>query len=249
MAQASPRLAFSHRIGHDWRDEAPQSTHWMNFVAISDDGQTVVSNGDVPGIPGATGSAVGLWTFPSGEFLRSAAGHPMTISADFQYLATQSGVWNLRTGRETFHVAGQADIVTGAAFSPTGAFVALVGTHAQAQISVLNSVDGSTISSFGTRHAQAVAFHPDNQTLASGHWNNVTLWNAHTGARLALLTSPPRSVDPTGYHRDGRYIIGLGFSHDGEIMAAGSDDGELQLWNVTTRTLLHVLKIGWSSAT
>jgi WD40 repeat protein len=38
----------------------------------------------------------------------------------------------------------------------------------------------------------------------------------------------------------------MGFSRDGKVLAAGSDDGEIQLWDVGARKLLHSLKIGWS---
>src|SRR5262249_16013686 len=102
--------------------------------------------------------------------------------------------------------------------------------------------------SFGSRHTLALAFHPDNHTLASGHWNNVTLWDVRTGARLSLLMSPLRRVDPTGYNRDGRYIGGVGFSRDGTMLAAGSDDGELQIWDVASRALQRSMKIGFGEA-
>jgi WD40 repeat protein len=57
--------------------------------------------------------------------------------------------------------------------------------------------------------------------------------------------SPQRPEDPTGYNRDGGYIYGLAFNRDGSMLAAGSDDGELQIWEVATRKLLHSLKVGW----
>jgi WD40 repeat protein len=58
--------------------------------------------------------------------------------------------------------------------------------------------------------------------------------------------SPPRPPDPNGYDRDGRYIYGLAFSRDGTMLAAGSDDGELQIWEVASRKLLHSVKLGYS---
>jgi WD40 repeat protein len=91
-----------------------------------------------------------------------------------------------------------------------------------------------------------VAFAPDNQTLASGHWNNVTLWDFRSGAKLALLFTA-RHVYPASYSRDGSYVCGIGFSHDGKVLAAGTDDGELQLWDVASRKLLRSLNIGWGN--
>src|SRR5215472_18385478 len=242
--QDQPRLVFSHGIATDWRQDAHG---WMNFVAISSDGRTVAANGNVPR---GKAAAAGLWTFPTGDYLRSIEGDPVAISAAFRYVANETSVQDLQTGKIIFRISQQADILRNAAFSPSGENVALVagGSTARvnrARIIVLKTTDGSMTSSFGIRHTVALAFHPDNRTLASGHWNNVTLWDVRTGARLALLMSPLRRVDPTGYNRDGRYISGLGFSRDGRMLAAGSDDGELQIWDVTTRKLMHSLKIGF----
>jgi WD40 repeat protein len=222
----------------------------MNFVAISSDGRTVAANGNVPG---GEAAAAGLWTFPTGDYLRSIKGDPLAMSADFRYVATETSVQDLQTGKVIFNVSQEPHIVTNAAFSPSGENVALVEGGSPARVNraliiVLKTTDGSMIRSFGIRHTLAVAFHPDNETLASGHWNNVTLWDVRTGARLALLVSPLRRVDPTGYNRDGRYISGLGFSRDGKMLAAGSDDGELQIWEMSTRKLLHSMKIGFGEA-
>lgn len=247
VGQDHPHLVFSHGIATNWQ---PDADRWMNFVAISSDGRTVAANGNVPG---GEAAAAGLWTFPTGNYLRSIEGDPVAISADFRYVATETSVQDLQTGKIIFQISQQPDILRNAAFSPSGENVALVkGGNAarvnRAQIIVLKTTDGSLTSNFGIRHTLALAFHPDNQTLASGHWNNVTLWDVRTGARLALLMSPPRRADPTGYNRDGRYISGLGFSRDGNMLAAGSDDGELQIWEMSTRKLLHSIKIGSGDA-
>jgi WD40 repeat protein len=240
--QEQPHLVFSHGIATEWE---AGSHRWMNFVAISSDGRTVAANGNVP-----RGEGGGLWTFPNGEYLRGLTDDPLAMSADFRYVATETSVQDLQTGRV---IVQEPHILTNAAFSPSGEYVALVegGSAARgkrAQIGVLTTGDGSVIGRFGSRHTLAVAFHPDNHTLASGHWNNVTLWDVRTGARLALLTSPSRPVDPTGYNRDGRYISGLGFSRDGTMLAASSDDGELQIWEVATRRLLHSMRTGIGEA-
>ena len=240
-----PHLLFGQSIGTDWK---PESEPWMNFVAISSDGLTVAANGNVPG---GNAPELGLWTFPAGEYLRRIAGTPIAISADFRYLATENSVLDLRTGKPVFQFFREQDTITSAAFTLTGDYVALVGGRGtekgkRTQICVRRTVDGSLVSSFCTRYTGSLAFHPDGHTLASGHWNNVTLWDVRSGVRLALLAGVPRPVDVNGYDRDGRYMCGMGFSRDGKVLAAGSDDGEIQLWDVGARKLLHSLKIGWS---
>jgi hypothetical protein len=243
-ATQSPHLVFIQEIGTDWK---PAANEWMNFVAISSDGLTVAANGNVPDhkAPG-----LGLWTFPAGKYVRRVAVAPTAISADFRYLGTESGVLDLETGKSIFHVSRQRDIITSAAFTPMGDYVAIVGGRGigegkRGQISVLRTMDASVLSSFCTRYTGSLAFHPDGYTLASGHWNNVSLWDVRAGARLALLVGVQRPVDVNGYQREGRYMCGIGFSRDGTALAAGSDDGELQLWEVGARKLLHSVKIGW----
>ena len=71
----------------------------MNFVAISSDGRTVAANGNVPGDEAA---ATGLWTFPTGDYLRSSKGDPVAISPDFRYVATETSVQDLQTGKIIF---------------------------------------------------------------------------------------------------------------------------------------------------
>src|SRR6516162_2500066 len=87
MAQA-PHLVFSHGVATDGQ-------RWMNFVAISSDGRTVAADGNTPA--GEAG-ALGLWTFPEGEYLRSIVGTPSAISSDFRYFATETGVQEVETG-------------------------------------------------------------------------------------------------------------------------------------------------------
>jgi WD40 repeat protein len=234
-AEAQPHLVFDRKIGNQW----PDDNRWMNFVAFRADGQFVAANGD----------GLRLWTFPDGQYVRGVAGETLAISADFRYLTTEKSILDLQSGKIVYTVSGKQDLLLSAAFSVNDEYVAVRSSpHLTkgAQITVLKTADASKVSAFGTRYAAALAFSPDNQTLATGHWNNVTLWDVRTGARLALLMSPPPPSDAISYNRDGRYIYGLAFSRDGTLLAAGSDNAELQIWDVAARKLLHTLKIGGS---
>jgi WD40 repeat protein len=224
-------LSLSHRIGTDWEEG---SHRWMNFVALSADGKTVASNGAVPG--GTAG--MGLWTFPEGKFIRSVAGSPISLSSDFKLLATEDSVLDLTVGREVFRLSREDRLWTHAAFSATGEFFAFTGYRVDGKpdfprITVIRTSDGSVVRKFGRRHTAGLAIHPDNRTLASGHWDNVTLWDMRSGQQTALLA---------GF---GRYVYGIGFSRDGKLLAAGTDDGQLQIWELGGRRRLHSLRIGW----
>ena len=98
-ADEAKSLLLSHKIGADWDEGSHQ---WMNFVALSADGKTVASNGAVPG--GVAG--MGLWTFPEGKFIRSIAGSPMSLSADFRLLATEDSVMDTE-GRQVFRLSSE----------------------------------------------------------------------------------------------------------------------------------------------
>src|SRR5256714_685121 len=77
----------------------------------------------------------------------------------------------------------------------------------------------------GTGHtasANAVAFSPDGQLLASASKDHtVKVWRVSDGALLATLTGFSDSV------------TSVAFSHSGQMLAAGSVDRTLRVWNVS----------------
>jgi WD40 repeat protein len=224
-------LRLSHKIGTD-REEGPY--RWMNFVALSADGKTAASNGAVPG--GSDG--MGTWTFPEGKFISGRAERPISLSPDFRFLATEDRVIDLTGDRLVFQLSGAYRLWTKAAFSPSGEYFAFAGYRADGKadsprVTVIRTSDGSAVARFGQRYTSALAIGPDNRTLASGHWDSVMLWDLRSGQPIAALG---------GFER---YVYGIGFSHDGRYLAAGTDDGQLQIWDIASRTRLHSLRIGW----
>ncbi|HLK65331.1 MAG TPA: hypothetical protein VKU19_17955 [Bryobacteraceae bacterium] len=224
-------LTLTHKIGVDWE---PGPYQWMNFVAISADGKTVASNGALSGNAAGTG----FWTFPAGKFIRSIEGNPKAVSSDFRFLATEDRAIDLSSGQVVLRLPSGRRLWTQAAFSATGEYFASAayfedGKPDTPRITVVRTSDGAVVSRFGKRYTASIAAHPNGEILASGHWDNVTLWKLRTGERIGLLA---------GF---GRYVNGIGFSRDGHLLAAGTDDGQLAIWDLTTRTRLHSLRIGW----
>jgi WD40 repeat protein len=244
-AGAQPHLVFDHKIGTD----SPQDSRpWMSFVGVSSDGQTVVGDAVVSYGEGQ----LAFWTFPEGKFLRSVKGVPQAISPDFRYLVLQRQIMDLESSKPIRTVAHKDGTLDAAAFSANGGLIAVKGRPPIVkgrQLAVLRTADGSVVSSFGRRFICAMAFAPDAQTIATGHWNNITLWAVQTGERLAVMMSPPRKVDPQRYWRDGRYLSAVAVSPDGQLIAAGSDDGELQVWNFATRKLVYATSLSWAEVT
>ena len=86
-----------------------------------------------------------------------------------------------------------------------------------------------------TAAVQALAFSPDEQTLATGSWDGtIKLWNLENGALLWL-----------GQHAGS--IHRLVFTPDGRALVSGGDDAAIQLWDISSGKHLQTLS-GQSSA-
>src|SRR6266581_4476659 len=80
-----------------------------------------------------------------------------------------------------------------------------------------------------TAAVQALAFSPDEQTLATGSWDGtIKLWNLENGALLWL-----------GQHTGS--IHRLVFTPDGRTLTSGGDDAAIRLWDVSTGKHLQTL--------
>ncbi len=90
-----------------------------------------------------------------------------------------------------------------------------------------------------------VALHPTQHLLATIPWREgrdtqlvgIKLWDATTGADRGVLWG-----HPIGFRS-------VAFSHDGKMLAAGCDNGELKLWDVVRRTELLSLRAHASALT
>ena len=221
-------LEFVKQIGVGWR---PEKSGWMSFVSFSPDGTMVASNG--PTTPDDFSGNASLWSFPEGRLIKSLSVEPWAISGNWKYYASEHGVGEMESGKPLISL-GDGVYATWA-FSPDSQYVAESlsgkGIH-NPQIRVVELASGKQVSAFGGHHAFSMAISPDGMTLASGHWNIVTLWSMSTGERLAVLR---------GF---GRYVKRLTFSQDGKLLAAGTDFGGLQIWDVRRRTRVQSLDIG-----
>jgi len=92
--------------------------------------------------------------------------------------------------------------------------------------------DGKTLDLAWHAHTaavQALAFSPDEHTVASGSWDGtIKLWNLENGALLWL-----------GQHTGS--IHRLVFTPDGRTLVSGGDDAAIRLWDVSTGKHLQTL--------
>jgi WD40 repeat protein len=225
-AESRP-LQFMKEIGPGWQSEKPA---WMNFVSFSPDGTMVASDGAAA--PGDVSGNLTLWTFPAGQVVRQLPVRAI-LSEDWKYYATFHEVAEIESGRTVISLPEREYAMF--AFSPDGRYLAVSSSRqgaGKAHIRLLELASGKQVSAFGEHEPSSIAISPDGQTLASGHWNIVMLRNMFTGERLATLR---------GF---GRYVNSVSFSPDGERLAAGTDAGGLQIWDVRSRTRIRDLALG-----
>jgi len=190
---------------------------------------------DGPATPHDSRAGLTLWSFPVGRLIKRIGFPPWAISRDWKYYASDRDVIDVETEAAVLSLTKGEGVLALPVFSNNSRYIAFSTRPSQPdarRIRVLRIGEGSVVNEFGRRAVFSLAFHPNNETLASGHWDNVTLWNAVTGERIALLR---------GF---GRYVQGIGFSADGRLLAAGTDAGGLQIWNVPKRRRLISVHIG-----
>jgi WD40 repeat protein len=128
-------------------------------------------------------------------------------------------VWNCAT---YFH----NEKVSSTTFSPDGKHT-FSGSF-DGQIKVLNLSDRrhhTLVSDTGIIYSLDIS--PDGKTLVSGHWqdkNQLQLWNAVTGGRLAGIDYPERQ------------ILSVAFSRNGQFIASGFADGSIHVIDTQSHT-------------
>ncbi len=205
---------------------------WMSFVAFSADGTMVASDG--PAAPDDVSGDLTLWSFADGRLIKRLSAEPTAISSDWKYYATYHGVLEMATGRPVISLG--KDAYATHAFSPDSRYVAEsigVGGHDSRKIHVVELATGKQVTAFGRYAPHSMAISPDGSTLATGHWDVIILWNMLTGEKLGAMSGA------------GRYVAGLSFSQDGKLIAAGTDTGSLQIWDVSLRAKVASIDIGF----
>jgi serine/threonine protein kinase len=213
-------------------------TVWINAVAISPDGQTLVG-GDANG-------TLKFWSLQTGELMGQIRAHAVqivsvAISPDGQTLVTGSAdsmikLWNLNTGVRIRTLRQESRRVASLALSPDGEL--LVSSGFDATICLWHLRTGEllkTLKGNATSGYSSIALSPDRQIVACGDSvdrGTVEVW---------------KGVDRHTYtHHTFAAHVGLvqvvALSPEGKLLATGSRDMTVKLWHLHTGDLVRAIE-------
>lgn len=211
----------------------------VDQVAFTPDGAVLAS--------ASSDSTAKLWDVATGEELRTFSGYSnnvccVAVSPDGQVLASgdisgEIKFWDIKSGQEGIHLIDvNPDAHKGVdslAFSPDGRRLA-VGYDDQG-VRIWDTVNGELKQSIATgQHSfiSGVAFSPDGHWLASGSGDGSVMVLDLAGAEGGDATT---GIGKPIYQFDiGDDIHGVAFSPDGKLLAVGSYDQTVTLWNMAT---------------
>ncbi|MDE0634261.1 MAG: hypothetical protein OXI43_00210 [Candidatus Poribacteria bacterium] len=186
----------------------------------------------------------------------------IALSPDGQTLATgherSPQVWDLATGKQkkpNIQMHYQREILS-LVYSPDGKILAGYNPLSLSIIILWDTISGKQITAFKgggkssrnggiAYHTGHLAFSPDGKTLANSSKDNIVrLWDVKSIISDSLIGRIRRGIfgnqlrDSKG-HTDKIQVVA--FSPNGRILASGSDDQTICLWNVRTRKLKTTL--------
>ena len=211
----------------------PGHQNTISQIKYSPDGKLIASAG--------WDNSIKLWDAENGKLIvtlrHTDAVNSIAFSTDGQTLVSGSEdktikIWDLTNQPKLIKtLAGHTDSVKAVAVSADGKIASggydntiKLWTIAGELLQTINAHDLAITS---------LAFTPDN-TLASASWDNtIKLWNLSPEGKASRLLH-------TLKHQDG--VTAIDFNFDGTVLASGSGDRQIKLWDTATGRLIKSLK-------
>lgn len=180
-------------------------------------------------------------------------------------------LWNLDTGEELFTLSGHTHAVKSVAFSPMSpsqeGYVPLLASGSwDKTIKIWNILTGTEICTLSGHLLQvsAVAFSPQGEVLASASLDRtIRLWSISINTSIRSVNETAREKGDSGSfppillktelkNRPQYSLLGtlsghawavltVAFSPDGKVLATGSEDNTIKLWEVNTGKMIDTL--------
>jgi WD40 repeat protein len=214
----------------------------VNSIAISPDGHILASGHD--------DKTIKLWDLNTTKLISTLSGHSQAVksvafSPDGKILATASDdktikLWNLNTFEEICTLFGHSNAVKSVAFCPD---VGILASGSWDKTIKLWDVEtGKEICTLTGHQLQvsAVAFSSQGKLLASASFDRtIRLWDLsplHTEVGRKFKNCPCYSLSGHAWA-----VLTVAFSPDGNILATGSDDNTIKVWEVNTGQIISTL--------
>ena len=229
---------------------------WVESVAFAPQSDANSSDCQLIATSGSYNPTIRLWNINTGECCRELQGHEhgvksVAFSPDGQILASGSDdqtvrLWDVRTGECLRVLQGHIGLVWSVSFSPEDSqTLASSGEDGTVRLWQVSTGRCLKVLHGHASRVWSVAFSPDGDTLASGSYDQtVRLWDV--SVQEALQESMPQGLR-TGQplktlHGYGNGVRAIAFTPDGQMLASGSDDHIVRLWDAQTgecRRTLH----------
>ncbi|KAK3278126.1 hypothetical protein CYMTET_13902, partial [Cymbomonas tetramitiformis] len=220
----------------------PEHTGGVTAVAFCPDGAAIVS--------GSRDRTARLWEAGGHTLLAGHSGSVSSVafSADGAMVASGSDdstvrLWAADSGAQVMSLQGHGRWVSSVAFSSDGTWLASGAYDRTVRLWNLVSTPVASLELAG--HAApvtCVAFSCDGTILASGSDDRtVQLWGVSGEGMGVGVLEPGRPLTVLQGHT--KRVTSVAFSADGGTLASASDDGAVQLWDVTSSQPLRALHL------